>query len=288
MSSRKLWICALLMGCACLGGSCSEMSIPPSFRKFEICYGPDDLTTLDIFVANHTSSPITSVVLFIHGGGWCSGDKTEWTDRHADLFVQQGFLCVCINYRLSSINDPQKIITHPTHVRDIAKAIAWVQNNISSYGGNPRKMILIGHSAGAHLAALVTINQKYLQDEYVDIKNIKQVFLLDAGSYLNTAQNIPAYMFPYFMAATDQANPLLLSDFIPLNYITEYREFPHFISITSSDEYRVKSNILFAERLNSQGIDATVHTVNIGDHYAVFTAFPYYTDLNCIDLMDLH
>ena len=95
-------------------------------------------------------------------------------------------------------------------------------------------------------------------------------------------------MFPYFMAATDQANPLLLSDFIPLNYITEYREFPHFISITSSDEYRVKSNILFAERLNSQGIDATVHTVNIGDHYAVFTAFPYYTDLNCIDLMDLH
>ena len=149
-------------------------------------------------------------------------------------------------------------------------------------------MILVGHSAGAHLAALVTLNQKYLQDESVDIKNIKQVFLLDAGSYLNSVQNLPAYLFPYFMAATDQANQLLLPDFIPLNHITEYCEFPHFISITSSDELRIKSNTLFAEKLNSQGIKATVHTVNIQDHYAVLTAFPYYTDLNCIDLIDTY
>lgn len=288
MSLKKLWICALLMGCAYFLGGCSEKSEPLSFRKFEIWYDTDDLTTLDIFAANHTLPSATPILLFIHGGGWCNGDKTEWTDRHADIFVKQGFLCVSINYRLSSINDPQKTITHPTHIRDIAKAIAWIQNNISSYGGNPFKMILVGHSAGAHLAALVTLNQKYLQDESVDIKNIKQVFLLDASSYLNSAQNIPAYLFPYFMAATDQANPLLLLDFIPLDHITEYSEFPHFISITSSDEHRIKSNTLFAEILNSQDIKATVHTVNTQDHYAVLTSFPYYTDLNCIDLMDIY
>ena len=285
---RLTGITVLSLAAICFLSSCLREDEEVSFYKFEIRYDEHKLTTLDLFTAPHPFINPAPIVLFIHGGGWCSGDKTEWTARHAEIFVKQGFLCASINYRLSSLDDQQHSITHPIHVRDIAKAIAWIQSNVSSYGGNPQKMILVGHSSGAHLAALAALNQKYLQAEGVDIENIKQVFLLDASSYLNSDQYMPDYLIPYFRAATGNSNPLMLSDFIPLNHLIEYDRFPRFIMVTSSDEYRVSSNAFFTDRLKSQGLDAALYSVDIQDHYAVLTSFPYYSELKCIDLIDLN
>ena len=81
------------------------------------------------------------------------------------LFTQAGYCFVSINYRLSprpASNDPARI-KFPVHEQDVASAIAWVHDHIKDYGGDPTRIALAGHSAGAQLAALVSTDPKYLQ-----------------------------------------------------------------------------------------------------------------------------
>jgi acetyl esterase/lipase len=119
------------------------------------------------------------VMIMIHGGGWRAGDKAnagvaEVKSRH---FVAAGYVFVSINYRLSPA------VVHPVHVQDVAKAVAWVHTNIARHGGDPDRLFLIGHSAGAHLAALVASDERRLKAEGKDLGILKGVVLLDGAAY---------------------------------------------------------------------------------------------------------
>jgi arylformamidase len=92
-------------------------------------------------------------------------------------FVSTGFVYVAINYRLPPA------VHHPTHARDVAKALAWVADNIGRYSGDPERIYAMGHSAGAHLAALVATDESYLKREGYSLKTIKGDILLDVGAY---------------------------------------------------------------------------------------------------------
>ncbi|MDP8254758.1 MAG: alpha/beta hydrolase [Candidatus Alcyoniella australis] len=97
------------------------------------------------------------VLIFVHGGAWRIGDKDN--PPHTALarnFAQLGFVCVSINYRLT----PR--VAFPEHARDVAQAVAWTVNNVASYGGDPQKIVISGHSAGAHLATIVALDPQYL------------------------------------------------------------------------------------------------------------------------------
>lgn len=97
------------------------------------------------------------VILFVHGGGWNTGDKMlDFKLGHS--LARYGFVTVVINYRLSPW------FRHPAHVRDVARAFDWVKKNIESYGGNPKDVFLCGHSAGGHLISLLALNPKYLDE----------------------------------------------------------------------------------------------------------------------------
>lgn len=119
------------------------------------------------------------VVVMIHGGAWFFGDKARggMTEAKAPHFVGAGYVYVSINYRLSPA------VQHPRHVQDVAKALAWVHDNIGDYGGDPDQINLMGHSAGAHLAALVATDDRRLKAEGKDPRIIKRVVLLDSGAY---------------------------------------------------------------------------------------------------------
>jgi len=95
--------------------------------------------------------PYLPVVLFVHGGAWQRGDKRWGLNLYWNVGVaaaRAGAVGVTINYRLS----PE--VRHPTHLDDVRSAWAWVRGNIHRYGGDAARVILAGHSAGAHLAAL--------------------------------------------------------------------------------------------------------------------------------------
>jgi acetyl esterase/lipase len=113
---------------------------------------------LDVFRPEGvTNAP---VVLFVHGGAWMSGDK-DFYGLHRNVgkfFASHGYVAVVINYGLSPM------VKHPEHVRDVARAFAWVRGHAAVYGGDPDQIILCGHSAGGHLVALLATDDQYLRD----------------------------------------------------------------------------------------------------------------------------
>src|SRR5262249_39554674 len=100
------------------------------------------------------------VVFWIHGGGWQTGDKSS-VQLKPQAFMDKGFVFVSTNYRLLPDFDMGTII------RDIAKSIHWVHDNIAKHGGDPNRLLVMGHSAGAQRAALFCTDDRYLKAEGV-------------------------------------------------------------------------------------------------------------------------
>jgi acetyl esterase/lipase len=129
---------------------------------------------LDVYApANAKNLP---VVFWIHGGGWQTGDKTS-VQMKPQLFVDKGFVFVSTNYRLLPSVDMATI------VRDIAKSVRWVHDHIAEYGGDPKRLFIMGHSAGAQLAALVCTDDRYLKAEGLSLAIIKGCVPVDGDTY---------------------------------------------------------------------------------------------------------
>jgi acetyl esterase/lipase len=129
---------------------------------------------LDVY--SPTSAKDLPVVFWIHGGGWQTGDKTS-VQIKPQAFMEKGFVFVSTNYRLLPHVDMGTI------VRDIAKAIHWVHDHIAEYGGDPRRLFIMGHSAGAQLAALVCTDDRYLKAEGLSLAIIKGCVPVDGDTY---------------------------------------------------------------------------------------------------------
>jgi acetyl esterase/lipase len=108
------------------------------------------------------------VMLFVHGGTWKSGNKNLYAGI-GESFAKAGIGVVICNYRLSPA------VQHPAHVEDVAKAFAWVHQNIGKYDGSTDKLFVCGHSAGGHLVALLATDPSYLKAEKRSPADIKGV-----------------------------------------------------------------------------------------------------------------
>ncbi|MBM4073452.1 MAG: alpha/beta hydrolase [Planctomycetes bacterium] len=109
------------------------------------------------------------VLMFIHGGAWVEGSKNQLFvySTLARTFNKHGIAVVCPNYRLS----PR--VRHPEHIRDVARAVAWVHRNIGKYGGRADEIFVSGHSAGGHLCSLLATDSRYLKEAGVPAANIR-------------------------------------------------------------------------------------------------------------------
>ncbi|NBO91965.1 MAG: alpha/beta hydrolase [Planctomycetia bacterium] len=133
---------------------------PAIIESLDIRYHPGrDRHTLDIFRPDSSPKPLP-VILFIHGGTWMTGDKDFFgiNRKAGKMLARSGYVTAVVNYRLTPF------VQHPEHARDIARAFAWIQRHINKYGGDPSRVVLIGHSAGGHLATLIATDPAYLAD----------------------------------------------------------------------------------------------------------------------------
>lgn len=144
--------------------------------KFDIAYGSHDLQTLDIYSPRGTGVGMRPVFVFIHGGAWRFGDKKRFDD-HGRFYNDNGILFVPINYRLA----PDHL--HPDQAQDSAAAVKWVYDNIEKYGGDKNKIYIGGHSAGAHLAALIASDPSYLMAHDIKPRILKSVIAVDTAAY---------------------------------------------------------------------------------------------------------
>jgi acetyl esterase/lipase len=145
-----------LEGCSRLGFLAANVpaAFGPYKRHANIAYGADPQQRLDVYVPERAAPEPRPVVVFWHGGRWRYGDKADYRFVGAAL-AESGYVAVVANYR----HYPQ--VKMPGFLSDAAQAALWAAAHAKEYGGNPERLYLMGHSAGAHLAAMVTLDPRY-------------------------------------------------------------------------------------------------------------------------------
>lgn len=122
----------------------------------DIPFGAGPRRTLDIYAPEGLTNT-APVILFIYGGSWNRGAKHDYEFAGFAL-ASRGFVTVIADYRIV----PE--VTYPGFVEDGAAAIRWIERNISTYGGDPKRLFLVGHSAGAYNAVMLALEPSFLRD----------------------------------------------------------------------------------------------------------------------------
>jgi len=145
-----------------------------SATQANVAYGSESEQRLDLYWPS--GSAAGPLLLFVHGGGWSGGDKAEFAWLGQQL-ANEGVVVALVNYRLS----PK--VKHPAHAEDVAQAVAWLYRHAAEYGGDPERLYLAGHSAGAHLASLVALDPRYLAAQGLDTGIVRGVAGIAGAAY---------------------------------------------------------------------------------------------------------
>jgi len=141
-----------------------------------IAFGPAPRLKLDVYApAGARAGASLPVVVFFYGGGWVGGARGDYGFA-GRAFASQDFVTVVPDYRLVPG------VRFPTFVEDGALAVRWARDHVAQYGGDPDRITLSGHSAGAYNAAMLALDPHFLRDAGVDPKVVKAAALL-AGPY---------------------------------------------------------------------------------------------------------
>jgi arylformamidase len=167
-----------------------SQSLPPGARVLrEVAYGRDPAQRYDVYApAGAHGLPIIAMV---HGGGWSNGDKDNpgLATPKAAYWLPRGYVLVSINYRMLPDADPA------LQARDVAAAVAHLQQHARDWGGDPARTVLMGHSAGAHLVALLGADVAALTD--AGAQRPRAVIALDSAA-MNVVQIMQARHFPLY------------------------------------------------------------------------------------------
>jgi acetyl esterase/lipase len=150
---------------------------PQAPGKQTLAYGKDPLQVLDYWPTQGSKRP-APLVLFVHGGGWKRGTKDNaggnWKAPH---YTGEGYAYAAINYRLvpgATVED---------EAADVAASLRYLIDHAAQLGIDPKRIVLMGHSAGAHLVALVGTDERYLRADGLSFANIKGVIPIDGAAY---------------------------------------------------------------------------------------------------------
>lgn len=216
--------------------------------------------TLDVYAPpNANNRPI---VFWIHGGAWTRGDKSEVKMKPA-AFVDRGYVFVAINYRFL----PNATIKEITG--DVAKALHWVHRNAGQYGGDPNSIFVMGHSAGAQLAALVCIDDRYVKAEGLSLQMVKGCVPVDGDTYDVATQVKMAEAVqqrPYFDSHRRKfGHEAALEDLSAVTHVARNKGIPPFLIVHVADypESRtgLQSHLLATRLIHHGGVSAKVLSV---------------------------
>ncbi len=148
-----------------------------------IAYGSDPLQVLDLWRGKDVRGP-APLIVYVHGGGWQRGSKDNATGRFKPVhYPEQGYAFASINYRLVPA------ATVEQQAADVAGAVKALIDRAATLGIDQRRIVLMGHSAGAHLVALVGTDERYLRGAGLSFADIAGVIPNDGAAY-----DVPAQM----------------------------------------------------------------------------------------------
>lgn len=245
-----LALLSLIAGCAPVNILNTFVPSDSYSVRRDVAYGKLDRNLLDIYTPKN-AAPKKDVVIFIHGGSWQMGDKSEYLFV-AESFTRRGYMAVVPNYHLA----PE--VKYPAFVEDTAAAINWVKRNIAQYGGNPERIFVVGHSAGAYNAVMVFALNK------VNANDVRGVIGL-AGPY-----DFLPLTDPKLQAIFAPAKPL--KTMLPIHYAAQ--KFPPMLLMAGDKDADVspKNTSNFAAKLKKSGNMVEAVYLPDLDHIDIITA----------------
>lgn len=241
LSTRYQRLVAILV--ASLFSACSPFPVLNSlgsdntYRKLTtLRYGNETRQQLDVYEPAVSNQGI--VVVFFYGGGWRTGQRDEYRFV-AQTLTRYGATVVIPDYRTY----PRGVF--PDFMHDAAAAVAWTQKNIAQYGGDPKKIYLIGHSAGAHIVTLLALDKQYLAAQGLSTDVLAGVVGLAAPT--NFAATLEAKYRPAFGNQTE------LERAQPIRYARG--DAPPLLLLHGADDSVVlpRNSIALAERITALG-----------------------------------
>ncbi|MGH8751584.1 MAG: alpha/beta hydrolase [Burkholderiales bacterium] len=248
---RRIWksleqtvlsaVLALLAACSPLAILNATAPEDDYTAKRAIAYGDLPRQELDVYTPRASRMP-APVVVFFYGGAWEGGERADYQFA-AEALTAQGYVAVIPDYRV------YPAVKFPQFLEDCARAVKWVQDHIGDYGGDARRIYLMGHSAGAYNAAMLVFNPRYLREVGLDPAMLSG-FIGLAGPYDFLPLKEPALIeifggkdnIPYTQ---------------PINFVT--KDAPPVLLLVGNTDTRVKpgNTVRLAARLREKGAQVT-------------------------------
>lgn len=203
------------------------------------------------------------VVVFIHGGGWRTGDRDGAFGVYRRLgrrLASLGIVAVIPGYRLAPDHK------HPAQVRDVARAIGWTVQHAASFGGDPRALFVMGHSAGAHLAALAALDRRWLAEQGLRPDALSGVIAISGPYDLRDLSSEAAAM----VEGAFGGDPEAWFDATPATHLSPGTVPPFLITVAEDDpEVLLRGGRVFAEALRGAGVPVEEHTIAGRSHNSI-------------------
>lgn len=206
--------------------------------------------SLDVYAREGLAN--APVILYAHGGGWSRGSKAQALFKPGVL-VPAGYLFVSMNYRFRPEAELREMGL------DVATAAMWLKRNAKKYGGDPERIVLMGHSAGAHLVSAVGTDESYLEQAGGSLSDLRGVISLDTAMY-----NVPLQMEGSggIQKEAFGTDPAVWLEVSPWHHIEADKGIPAFLLFISDGRREASTQpIPFTERLKAAGVDAAWHEI---------------------------
>jgi arylformamidase len=244
----KTSIASLLLAGSLIACGFAIAAEPRVQRDIAYAQPANERNTLDVYSPSEGKDH--PIAFWIHGGGWQTGDKSGVQNKPQAL-VDKGFVFVSTNYRLLPSVDMGTI------VRDVAKSIRFVHDHAKEYGGDPNRFFIMGHSAGAQLAALICTDDRYLKAEGLSLSILKGCVPVDGDTYdvpaiIETAETrrrvhgLPQAKYGHREKFGN--DPEKHRDFSAVNHVTRDKGIPPFLVFYVADH---PDNTAQAQRLGN-------------------------------------
>ena len=217
-------------------------------------YGAHPRQRLDVYAPRRPSAEPLPIIVFFYGGSWSSGDKGGYAFAGHAL-AARGFLVAIPDYRLV----PE--VRFPAFLEDSAAAVRWVRSNAARFGGDPDRIVLVGHSAGAYNAAMLSLDPQWLGIDRATVRGFAGI----AGPYdflpLDTAVSQAAFGEAPDLPATQPVNFASSGD-------------PPTLLVTGHDDTTVypRNSLRLAERLAGAGVPVETRLYDDVGHVGALTA----------------
>lgn len=237
--------------------------LPPlaAGERLDVSYSDtakDPLKKLDIYMPEKSEKKFP-VLIHFHGGGWRTGDK-KMNRKHGEFYAANGILFITVNYRLSPA------VRHPAHIEDCVEAVNWVFKHLDELNGDPGRVFISGHSAGAHLVSLLATDPVYLKKYGISPSRLAGVIVVDTAGFDLTPGKHPL-LFRSLVEKAFGADESVIRSASPLFRIDKATPYPAFLILMSAERpYAVQEAEEFAEKLKKAGGKAEVIPVRNHNH----------------------